>query len=107
MRCARRLMSPTGRTVAITVENEAARRHSRNAAAPLRAVFTACVFQNQQLLNYPIALSTAILRPLTILITWQGLEPYARTFDRIAAKIVSAHHRLRRRTNPCKPSCSP
>ena len=53
----------------------------------LVAIFTDYVFQDQQLLKYSIALSTAILGPITILVTWQGLKPYARTFDRIAAEL--------------------
>ena len=53
----------------------------------LVAIFTDYVFQDQQMLKYSIALSTAILGPITILVTWQGLKPYARTFERMSAEL--------------------
>ena len=51
----------------------------------LVAVLTDYVFQDQQLLKYSISLSTAILGPITIFVTWQGLKPYSRAFERMAA----------------------
>jgi len=53
----------------------------------LVAVLTDYLFGDPQMLKYSISLSTAILGPLTILLTWQGLKPYARSFDRIAREL--------------------
>jgi len=53
----------------------------------LVAVLTDYLFGDPQMLKYSISLSTALLGPLTILLTWQGLKPYARSFDRIAREL--------------------
>lgn len=53
----------------------------------LVAVLTDYLFADQQMLKYSISLSTAILGPLTIFLTWQGLKPYARSFDRMAREL--------------------
>lgn len=50
----------------------------------LVAVLTDFFFGDPQMLKYSISLSTALLGPLTILITWQGLKPFARSVDRTA-----------------------
>ncbi|MCW2365077.1 MFS family permease [Sphingobium sp. B7D2B] len=50
----------------------------------LVAILTDYLFRDPQLLNYSISLSTALLGPLTLLITWQGLKPFARSVDRMA-----------------------
>ncbi len=46
------------------------------------ALFTDYLFHDPQQLKYSIALSSAILGPIAILLTWQGLKPYAHSYDR-------------------------
>lgn len=46
------------------------------------AVFTDYLFHDPQQLKYSISLCSAILGPIAILLTWQGLKPYARSFER-------------------------
>ena len=48
------------------------------------ALLTDYLFGDPQMLKYSISLSTALLGPLPILLTWQGLKPYARSVDREA-----------------------
>ena len=48
------------------------------------ALLTDYLFGDPQMLKYSISLSTALLGPLTILLTWQGLKPYARSVEREA-----------------------
>lgn len=46
------------------------------------ALFTDYLFSDPQQLKYSIALCSAILGPIAILITWQGMKPYARSYER-------------------------
>jgi len=46
------------------------------------ALFTDYLFNDPADLKYSMALSIGILGPLAILITWQGMKPYARSYQR-------------------------
>ena len=52
------------------------------------ALLTDFVFDDPQQLKYSISLCSAILGPATILLTWQGLKPYARSFERASREFV-------------------
>lgn len=53
------------------------------------ALFTDYLFADQDQLKYSMSLSVAILGPLTILVVWQGLRPYARSYERTASEFAS------------------
>jgi MFS family permease len=46
------------------------------------ALFTDYVFKDESALKYSIALSTAIMGVLALIVTAQGLKPYARSYER-------------------------
>jgi len=48
------------------------------------ALFTDYLFSDPADLKYSMALAAAVLGPPAILIVWQGVKPYARSFDRTA-----------------------
>jgi len=52
------------------------------------ALLTDYVFDGPQQLKYSISLCSAILGPATILLTWQGLKPYARSFERASREFA-------------------
>jgi MFS family permease len=46
------------------------------------ALFTDYLFGDPQAIKYSISLCAALLGPVTILLVWQGLKPYARAYER-------------------------
>src|SRR5690606_36913183 len=48
------------------------------------ALFTDYLFSDPADLKYSMALAAAVLGPPAIFIVWQGVKPYARSFDRTA-----------------------
>jgi MFS family permease len=46
------------------------------------ALFTDFLFSDPAALKYSMSLSVAVLGPLTILLIWQGLKPYGRSYER-------------------------
>ena len=50
------------------------------------ALFTDYLFNDPGQLKYSMSLSAAVLGPLAILIVWQGLGTYARSYERTAAE---------------------
>ena len=46
------------------------------------ALFTDFLFNDPQKLKYSMSLCIAVLGPLTMLLIWQGLKPYARSYER-------------------------
>ena len=55
------------------------------------ALFTDYLFRDPHMLRYSISLCSAILGPITILITWQGLKPYARSYERALREEAENH----------------
>ncbi len=46
------------------------------------ALFTDYMFHDEGSLKYSMALNSAIMGALSLLIVWQGLKPYARSYER-------------------------
>jgi hypothetical protein len=46
------------------------------------ALFTDYLFRDESDLKYSMVLNTAIWGGLSLLVTWQGLGPYARSYER-------------------------
>ena len=53
------------------------------------ALFTDFVFRNEQDLKYSMVLNTAIFGGLSLFITWQGLRPYARSYERAVREFAN------------------
>jgi MFS family permease len=52
------------------------------------ALFTDYLFRDESDLKYSMALNTAIMGGLSLLITWQGLGPYARSYARAVRELA-------------------
>jgi len=48
------------------------------------ALFTDYLFKDPQDLNYSLSLTAAALGPIAVLLVWQGMKPYARSYERAA-----------------------
>jgi MFS family permease len=53
------------------------------------ALFTDYVFRDERDLKYSMVLNTAIMGSLALLITWQGLRPYARSYERAVREFAN------------------
>jgi MFS family permease len=53
------------------------------------ALFTDYLFDDPRDLKYSMSLSVAILGPIAILIVWQGLKSYARSYERTAREFAN------------------
>jgi hypothetical protein len=53
------------------------------------ALFTDYVFRDESDLKYSMVLNTAIFGGLALLITWQGLRPYSRSYARAVREFAN------------------
>src|SRR5690349_6393018 len=53
------------------------------------ALFTDYLFRDERDLKYSMVLNTAIMGGLSLLITWQGLKPYARAYERAVREFAN------------------
>ena len=46
------------------------------------ALFTDYIFRDEGALKYSMVLNAAVMGSLSLLIVWQGLKPYSRSYER-------------------------
>ena len=58
-------------------------------AAIIVAVFTDYLFRDEGALKYSMALNAIIMGSLSLLVVWQGLKPYARSYERAVREFAN------------------